>query len=76
MAGTRAKALKMQEAAYGCTGGHCCHAAVCRQTAHGSDLHLFRGHVAEVWNDEGGQRQDVSGRKALTHSSPSTRLLF
>jgi hypothetical protein len=50
------------------------------QTAHGSDLHLFRGHV---WrgsgDDEGGQRQDVSGRKESSpqHSSPaSPRLLF
>jgi hypothetical protein len=35
------------------------------QTAHGSDLHLFRGHVwrGSVGHDEGGQRQDVSGRK-------------
>jgi hypothetical protein len=33
------------------------------QTAHGSD-HSFRGHVwREVGHDEGGQRQDVSGRK-------------
>jgi hypothetical protein len=33
------------------------------QTAHGSDLHLFRGHVWRGRHDEGGQRQDVSGRK-------------
>jgi hypothetical protein len=37
------------------------------QTAHGSDLHLFRGHVwrGSVGHDEGGQRQDVSVKKAL-----------
>jgi hypothetical protein len=34
------------------------------RTAHGSDLHPFAVmYGAEVWHDEGGQRQDVSGRK-------------
>jgi hypothetical protein len=34
------------------------------QTAHGSDLHLFAVmYGEEVGHDEGGQRQDVSGRK-------------
>jgi hypothetical protein len=27
------------------TGGHCCHAAPTKVRPHGSDLHLFRGHV-------------------------------
>jgi hypothetical protein len=80
MAGTR-KALAKMQAAYG-FGGHCCHAAVCRQR---SDCSWFRpssiprSYGAEVWNDEGGQRQDVSGRKESSpqHSSPaSPRLLF
>jgi hypothetical protein len=49
------------------------------QTAHGSDLHLLRVmYGGSVGHDEGGQRQDVSGRKELSqHSSPaSPRLLF
>jgi hypothetical protein len=43
------------------------------QTAHGSDLHLPAVmYGAEVGHDEGGQRQDVSGRKESSpqHSSP------
>jgi hypothetical protein len=58
MAGTRAKALQRCKQPMG-TLEACCHAAVCRQgqTAHGSDLHLFRGHVwrGSVGHDEGGQ---------------------
>jgi hypothetical protein len=60
--------LQMQEQPMG-TGGHCCHAAVCRQR---SDCSWFRPSsiprscmARKCGNDEGGQRQDVSGRKAL-----------
>jgi hypothetical protein len=48
------------------------------QTAHGSP-HPAVMYGAEVGHDEGGQRQDVSGRKESSpqHSSPaSPRLLF
>jgi hypothetical protein len=48
------------------TGGHCCH-AVCRQR---SDCSWFRPSsiprscmARKCGHDEGGQRQDVSGRK-------------
>jgi hypothetical protein len=51
------------------TGGHCCHAAVCRQR---SDCSWFRPSsiprscmARKCGHDEGGQRQDVSGRKDL-----------
>jgi hypothetical protein len=65
MAGTRAKALaKMQPMVLEATAVMQ-QSADKGQTAHGSDLHLFRGHVwrGSVGHDEGGQRQDVSGRK-------------
>jgi hypothetical protein len=67
MAGTR-KALAKMQAAYGYWRPLLsCSSLPTGQTAHGSDLHLFRGHVwrGSVGHDEGGQRQDVSGRKAL-----------
>jgi hypothetical protein len=67
MAGTRAKARRCKQPMG--TGGHCCHAAVCRQR---SDCSWFRPSsiprscmARSVGHDEGGQRQDVSGRKAL-----------
>jgi hypothetical protein len=52
MAGTRAKALARCKQPMG-TGGHCCQQSADKgQTAHGSDLHLFRGHVWRgVWKD-------------------------
>jgi hypothetical protein len=49
------------------------------QTAHGSDFIYPRSWRGSVGHDEGGQRQDVSGRKESSpqHSSPaSPRLLF
>jgi hypothetical protein len=70
MAGTRKGACKMQ-AAYGALEA----TAVMQQsdkgqTAHGSDLHLFRGHVWRVGQD----KADDSGWAGLSqHSSPASR---
>jgi hypothetical protein len=45
------------------------------QTAHGSDLHLFRGHGAEVWDTTKAVKDKMSAvvKKALQHSSPASR---
>jgi hypothetical protein len=64
------------QAAYG-TGGHCCHAAVCRQgqTAHGSDLHhsLTIMYGSGVWNRTVGQDNQRREEKLSQHSSPASR---
>jgi hypothetical protein len=80
MAGTRAKALAKMQAAYGywrpllsCSSLPTKVRLLMVQTF----IYSAVMYGAEVWDDEGGQRQDVSGRKALQHSSPaSQRLLF
>jgi hypothetical protein len=48
------------------------------QTAHGSDLHLFRGHGAEVDTTKAVKdKMSAVVKKAPQHSSPaSPRLLF
>jgi hypothetical protein len=43
------------------------------QTAHGSDPIPRSCMARKCGHDEGGQRQDVSGRKALQHSSPASQ---
>jgi hypothetical protein len=69
MAGTRGRSQRCKQPMG--TGGHCCHAAVCRQR---SDCSWFRPSsiprscMASVGHDEGGQRQDVSGRKKALRS--------
>jgi hypothetical protein len=49
------------------TGGHCCHAAVADkgQTAHGSDLHLFRGHVWRGRHEAVKDKMSAVVKKAL-----------
>jgi hypothetical protein len=75
MAGIRAKgALQRCKQPMG-TGGHCCHAAVLPTKVRLLMVQTFiypRSYGAEVGHDEGGQRQDVSGRKESSpqHSSP------
>jgi hypothetical protein len=66
MAGTRAKALAKMQAAYGYWRPLLsCSSLPTKVRLLMVQIHLFRGHVwrGSVGHDEGGQRQDVSGRK-------------
>jgi hypothetical protein len=63
------------------TGGHCCHAAALPTKVRLFMVQTFiYGHVWRGSDDEGGQRQDVSGRKEKLRSilAPASRdcLLF
>jgi hypothetical protein len=66
MAGTRAKALAKMQAAYG-YWRPLRHAAVADkgQTAHGSDLHLFRGHVWRGRHEAVKDKMSAVVKKAL-----------
>jgi hypothetical protein len=77
MAGTRAKALARCKQPMG-TGGHCCHAvSATKKTAHGSDLHLFRGHVARKWKTKAVKDKMSAVVKALRSILATIpRLLF
>jgi hypothetical protein len=69
MAGTRAKALAKMQAAYGYWRPLLWQQSADKgQTAHGSDLHLFRGHVwREVWDTTKAVKDKMSAvvKKAL-----------
>jgi hypothetical protein len=68
MAGTRAKALAKMQAAYG-YWRPACSSLPTKVRLLMVQTFIYRGHVwrGSVGHDEGGQRQDVSGRK---ESSP------
>jgi hypothetical protein len=79
MAGTRAKALAKMQAAYGYWRPLLsCSSLPTKVRLLMVQTFIYpRSCMARKCGDEGGQRQDVSGRKALQHSSPaSQRLLF
>jgi hypothetical protein len=76
MAGTRKGACKMQ-AAYGYWRPllSCSLPTKVRLLMVQTFIYSAVMYGAEVWDDEGGQRQDVSGRKESSpqHSSPASR---
>jgi hypothetical protein len=80
MAGTRAKALAKTSSLWVLEATLSC-SSVCQSDCSWFRPSSFRGHVwREVWgHDEGGQRQDVSGRKESLRSIltciPETALL-